>query len=572
MEKIKKIRNLFLKYKLDGYLIPKNDQFFGEFVPEYSDNLKFISDFSGSFGFAIILKKKNYLFVDGRYTTQAEMQSGKRFEIVTLPKKLPREIFSKKKLKIGFDPKLHTEIFFKRFFANSKCVWIPLEMNLIDAIKMKKNKFIIKKFFILDKSKTGLSAEKKINYISSHLKKNKIDMQFITSVENISWLLNIRGEDSEYSPINNCFVILDKNKKINFFSDPLKISRHLKKKLNKIKFNNINLLELFLAKINNKIVQIDSNTCSVLFKKILQINNKVIEGQDLIYNLKSTKTNLEISNTKKAHIFDGVALTKFLFWIQRNFFKYKITEISAEKKLYDFRKKNSTFKSLSFPTISGTRSNGAIIHYRATKKTNKILKKGDIYLVDSGGQYNFGTTDVTRTISLGNTSQRIKNIFTRVLKGHIAVATFNLKKNTFGDQIDKVARKPLQEINLDYAHGTGHGVGYFLSVHEGPQAISKGNKIVIKKGMIISNEPGFYQKNKFGIRIENLIYVKKDKNKLRFEDLTLVPIDKNLINKSMLSSKEVIWINNYHKKVFNNLKKYMKKLDLKDLKKHCSLI
>ncbi len=569
MEKIKKIRNLFLKYKLDGYLIPKNDRFFGEFVPEYSDNLKFISDFSGSFGFAIILRKKNYLFVDGRYTTQAEMQSGKRFEIVTLPKKLPHEIFSKKKLRIGFDPKLHTEIFFKRFFVNSKCIWIPLETNLVDAIKMKKNKSVIKKFFILDKNKTGLSAEKKINYITSHLKKNKIDMQFITSVENISWLLNIRGEDSEYSPINNCFVILDNNKKINFFSDPLKISRHLTKKLNKIKFNNINLLELFLAKINNKIVQIDKNTCSVLFKKILQINNKVIEGQDLIYNLKSTKTNLEISNTKKAHIFDGVALTRFLFWIQRNFLKYKITEMSAEKKLYDFRKKNSTFKSLSFPTISVTRSNGAIIHYRATKKTNKVLKKGDIYLVDSGGQYNFGTTDVTRTISLGNNSQRIKNIFTRVLKGHIAVATFNLKKNSYGDQIDKVARKPLQEINLDYAHGTGHGVGYFLSVHEGPQAISKGNKVVFKKGMIISNEPGFYQKNKFGIRIENLIYVKKNKNKLSFENLTFAPIEKNLINFNLLTKTEKDYLFKYQLSVYE---KYAKLLNIKERRWLASLI
>jgi len=572
MEKINKIRSFFLNYKLDGYLIPKNDEFFGEYVPEDKDNLKFITNFSGSFGFAIILKKENFLFVDGRYTTQADIQSGKNFKIITIPKKLPYQVFSKKLLKIGFDPKLHTEYFFKRFFIHSKCMFTPININLVDAIKPKKKLFKINKFFTVNKIHTGLSAKKKINHLTSYLKKEKIDLQLITSVENISWLLNIRGKDSEYTPTNNCFLLLDKNKKINLFAEPLKVSNQFKKKFKNIKFNNINNLKYFLSKINDKIVQIDSNTCSIFLKKILDKNNKVIEKNDLVYALKAAKTNVEILNTKKAHISDGVALTKFLFWVKRNYLKKKITELSAENKLLSFRKKNKNFKSLSFPTISGTRSNGAIIHYRATKKTNKILRKGDIYLIDSGGQYNYGTTDVTRTISLNNNNNKIKNIFTRVLKGHIAVASFNLKKNTKGDEIDKVARKPLKQINLDYAHGTGHGVGYFLNVHEGPQAISKGNKIKFTKGMIVSNEPGFYKKNKFGIRIENLIYVKKNNNKLKFENLTLAPIDKNLIDKSLLNNKEILWINNYHKKVFNSLKKFMNNSNLKDLKKDCSFI
>ncbi len=572
MEKINKIRSFFLNYKLDGYLIPKNDEFFGEYVPEDKDNLKFITNFSGSFGFAIILKKENFLFVDGRYTTQADIQSGKNFKIITIPKKLPYQVFSKKLLKIGFDPKLHTEYFFKRFFIHSKCMFTPININLVDAIKPKKKLFKINKFFTVNKIHTGLSAKKKINHLTSYLKKEKIDLQLITSVENISWLLNIRGKDSEYTPTNNCFLLLDKNKKINLFAEPLKVSNQFKKKFKNIKFNNINNLKYFLSKINDKIVQIDSNTCSIFLKKILDKNNKVIEKNDLVYALKAAKTNVEILNTKKTHISDGVALTKFLFWVKRNYLKKKITELSAENKLLSFRKKNKNFKSLSFPTISGTRSNGAIIHYRATKKTNKILRKGDIYLIDSGGQYNYGTTDVTRTISLNNNNNKIKNIFTRVLKGHIAVASFNLKKNTKGDEIDKVARKPLKQINLDYAHGTGHGVGYFLNVHEGPQAISKGNKIKFTKGMIVSNEPGFYKKNKFGIRIENLIYVKKNNNKLKFENLTLAPIDKNLIDKSLLNNKEILWINNYHKKVFNSLKKFMNNSNLKDLKKDCSFI
>ena len=206
---------------------------------------------------------------------------------------------------------------------------------------------------------------------------------------------------------------------------------------------------------------------------------------------------------------DGIALTKYLIWIKKNFNKKNITELSASKKLFEYRKKNKNFKYLSFPTISGTGPNGSIIHYKATKKSNRKLKKGDIYLVDSGGQYEFGTTDVTRTISLQNENERIKNIFTRVLKGHIAVAGFKLKKNTCGSIIDNKARRYLKQIGLDYAHGTGHGVGYFLNVHEGPHAISKNNNISFQEGMIVSNEPGYYEKNKFGIRIENLIYVKK---------------------------------------------------------------
>ena len=240
--------------------------------------------------------------------------------------------------------------------------------------------------------------------------------------------------------------------------------------------------------------------------------------------------------------------------------------------MLDFRKKNKNFKTLSFPTISASGPNGAIIHYRANNESNRMLKSGDIYLIDSGGQYNFGTTDVTRTISLDNKQKRIKNIFTRVLKGHIAVSNYKLNKNTNGAKIDTVARKPLNEINLDYAHGTGHGVGYFLNVHEGPQAISRGNKVKFREGMIVSNEPGYYENGKFGIRIENLITVKKIKNFYEFENLTLAPIDKSLIQKKLLSKNEIKWLNKYHLKVYYNLKKYMNKSELIELKKLCSNI
>jgi len=246
--------------------------------------------------------------------------------------------------------------------------------------------------------------------------------------------------------------------------------------------------------------------------------------------------------------------------------------MSASQKLFKLRKKCKKFKFLSFPTISGTGPNGAIIHYKATKETNRKLKKGDIYLVDSGGQYEFGTTDVTRTISLQNSNKRIKDIFTRVLKGHIAVANFKLKKNTSGSVIDDSARKYLKQIGLNYAHGTGHGVGYFLNVHEGPHAISKRNKINFQEGMIVSNEPGYYEKNKFGIRIENLIYVKKNNKKISFENLTMAPIDKDLILTENLNKNEKKWLNNYHRTVFKNLRKSMNKIEAFELQMACSAI
>ena len=411
-----------------------------------------------------------------------------------------------------------------------------------------------------------------IKKIINNLKRRNADFQFISASENCAWLLNIRGFDSEFSPLPHCHILIDCNKNILFFADLRKTSIKFKNKFKNIKFIDIDFLSKILSEISYKKFIIDKNTCSIFFENLISTKNKILEKKDPIYFFKSIKTNSEIKNIQKAHIADGLALTRYLFWLKKNFYKRKITEISASQKLSNFRNKNKDYLFPSFPTISGTGPNGAIIHYRASKRTNLQIKKGDIYLVDSGGQYKFGTTDVTRTISLKNSDKRIKNIFTRVLKGHIAVANFNLKKNTTGAQIDKEARKFLKKIGLDYEHGTGHGVGYFLNVHEGPQSISKNNETNLYEGMIISNEPGYYEKNNFGIRIENLIYVKKKKNKKVFENLTMAPIEKELIDINLLNKKEKNWINDYHKKVFKNLKSSMYKNDLLELKKACSAI
>ncbi|MFL2882958.1 MAG: M24 family metallopeptidase [Pelagibacteraceae bacterium] len=572
MKKIKEIKKLILQHNLDGYLVPKNDEFFGEYVSEEKDNLKYISNFTGSFGLAIILKKKNYLFVDGRYTLQAKIQSSKNFKIITFPQELPKNIFKKKILNIGFDPKIHTQKMLDYFFFNSKCNLVPVNFNLIDKIKNKKKIIKPKPFFILKNKDSGSNYQNKIIKLAKILKRKKVDIQFISAPENIAWLLNLRGNDSKFSPLPNAYFFIDKEKNCFLFCDLRKINKNIKITLKNIRFIDINFTYIFFLKIKNKKIIVDKNTCSIFFKNILKKNNQIIEEPDIINNLKSIKNKIEIKNTIKSHIYDGAALTKFLFWLKNNFKRKKISEISAQNKLFSFRKKIKTFRSLSFPTISGSGPNGAIIHYKATKKSNRNLQKGDLYLIDSGAQYNFGTTDVTRTISLENKNSYIKDIFTRVLKGHIAVANYKLNKRTYGSQIDFVARKALKKINLDYPHGTGHGVGYFLNVHEGPHGISRGNKIKLQEGMIVSNEPGYYKKGEFGIRIENLVTVIKKKNKYKFKDLTLAPIEKSLIKKELLNKKEIDWLNNYHNRVYLNLKKYMNTMELKQLKDSCSNI
>ena len=550
------LKELIDNKNIDGYIVPKNDEFFSEY--SFPNRLRLISNFSGSAGLAIILKNKNLLFVDGRYTLQANIECGSNFKIFEIPKIKPSDVINKNgnKLKLGFDPKLFTEINLKINFKES-CNLVPINNNLIDQIyKLKKN-HKIKEFYTLNKITAGEKITSKINRLYSILKKRKTENIFISAPENCAWLLNIRGFDNPNSPIPNCQIILDKNKNIYFFSDIRKVKK-IKKSINykKIKFYGF---EEFVKVINNlrgKNFSIDKNSCSVFNKSIILSKFNISNEIDPCYTLKAIKNQTEIKNMINAHISDGVALTKFLFWM-KNKKNFNLTEIDAEKKLENFRKKNIKFLYPSFNTIAGSGSNGAIVHYRANKNSNKKINKKDIFLCDSGGQYKYGTTDVTRTICFSKPTPKIKNIFTRVLKGHIAVYNTNLNKINTGSLIDKRARFFLKKINLDYGHGTGHGVGYFLNVHEGPQSISKYNNVKILPGMILSNEPGYYKKKKFGIRIENLVYVKKDKNAIRFKNLTLAPIDTDLIDFKMLNPVEKKYLSYYHKNIYHKLSKFL---------------
>ena len=543
-DSINALKKKFKDYQIDGYIIPKNDNYFSEYAS--NDRLKKITKFSGSAGIAVILKKINYLFVDGRYTLQANQESSKYFKIIEIHKKFPNKII--KNLNLGYDPSLFTRNTLKKYFSNNNVV--AINNNLIDQI-FKFNKIKTKPFFSLNKKVVGESHHSKISKVVEFIKSNNADYLFVSAPENVAWLLNIRGYDSPISPIPNARLIINKNKKIYLITEKSKAKTIIKeKKINsKYIIDENNLSNLFYQLEEGTFI-IDNKSCSILYENIIKKRFKLLRIDDPIYKLKSIKNEHEIKHMIEAHKKDGLALTKFIYWI-KNINKKTITEVQAQNRLERFRKLNRAYLFPSFNTIAGTGANGAIVHYRAKPKNTKKIKKQDLLLVDSGGQYKYGTTDVTRTICFSRQKKSVVNAYTNVLKGHIAVIQTNLNKINTGKKIDIRARKFLKKAGLDYAHGTGHGVGFFLNVHEGPQSISKHNSIKLTKGMILSNEPGFYKKGHFGIRIENLVYVKKLKKKLLFDNFTLAPIEKDLINYKLLNKTEKDYLFRYHLKIYS---------------------
>jgi Xaa-Pro aminopeptidase len=560
--RLKILKKKFKKFGIDGYIVPKNDEYFSEYAK--NDRLKNISNFSGSAGIAVILKKKNYLFVDGRYTIQAEKESAKNFHVVEIHKKLPNDII--KNFILGYDPKVFTSKNLKDYFSNNKL--IAVDNNLIDQIYPFKEKKT-KPFYSLKKNIVGETHQSKIKKIVNFLKSNKADYLFVSAPENVAWILNIRGYDNPNSPIPNARLIINKNKKLFLITQRNNTKKIIKeKKINKNNIIDIKDFSNLIYRLKGKIFITDNKSCSIFYENIIKSKFKILNKNDPTYKYKSIKNSYEINHMIEAHKRDGLALTKFIYWI-KNLNKKIITEVEAQNKLEKFRKFSKDYLFPSFNTIAGTGSNGAIVHYRATTKTTKKINKKDILLVDSGGQYRYGTTDVTRTICFSDQKQSIKDAYTNVLKGHIAVALSDLNKDNTGKKIDVRAREFLKKEGLDYAHGTGHGVGFFLNVHEGPQSISKHNTIKIEKGMILSNEPGYYKKNDFGIRIENLVYVNRSKNKLFFNNLTLAPIEKDLVNYKLLNKIEKDYLFRYHLNIYSE---YSASLNKKERKWLANLI
>jgi len=561
--KIKNLRDKFKKYNIDGYIVPRNDDYFTEYSK--INRLKIISNFTGSAGVAIILKNKNYLFTDGRYTIQSQIESGKNFKITNYEKLVNCDLFEN--LTLGIDPKLFTYDKIKKSFTKKNKIKL-INNNLIDEIESQKINDD-RLFYSLKKNIVGESSTSKINKISKYLKKNKSDYLFISAPENVAWILNIRGKDGPNSPLPNSRLIVSKTKKLFLITKIQKAKQLIKEKIIKKKeLININDFSKVILQLKGGNFIIDNKSCSIYYENLITSKFKIIKKEDPVYLLKAIKNKTEIQNMINSHIIDGAALTRFIYWIKK-INKKTINEVQAQNKLESFRRLNKNYLYPSFDTIAGSGKNGAIVHYRAKKENCRTIRKEDIFLCDSGGQYKYGTTDVTRTICFSKPKPHIKDIFTKVLKGHIAVANTNLKKDNTGKKIDIRARKFLKKSNLDYAHGTGHGVGFFLNVHEGPQSISKFNKIQIREGMVLSNEPGYYKKESFGIRIENLVFVKKNKKNIFFENLTLVPIEKELINYKLLTSLEKNYLFKYHVNIYSKISKY---LNLKERKWLASFI
>ena len=560
---INKIKTLIKNYNLDGYIIPKNDEFFTEYSK--TNKLETIAKFTGSAGFVLILKNTNHLFVDGRYTIQAKNQSGNKFRIHEIHFVWPKHICEEKKLSnIGFDPKIFTNDILKTYF-NDFCNLVPINQKLFEEKieKIKKENLV----YSIDHKIIGETIKSKINRLKKILKKNKIDNLFISSGENVCWLLNIRGKDLPNSPVANFQAILTSQGKIILLGDLRKL-KNIKNELikKKISFFERSAFFKILNYLKGKSFCIDGKSCSVLNENLIKSKFYIKNRIDPIYDLKSIKNNIEIKNMINAHIEDGVALTKFIYWIKNSNIK-NLDELKVEKKLENFRKKNKNFLYPSFSTIAGSGPNGAIIHYRSNKVSNRKLNKEHLLLVDSGGQYKWGTTDVTRTISFNKPKRKLKELYTRVLKGHIAVALAEIDKIKNGHNLDRLARRSLKSINLDYRHGTGHGVGFFMNVHEGPQSISKNNFVKLKKGMIVSNEPGYYLENNFGIRIENLVYIDGIKNKLFVKNLTYAPLEKDLIEEKLLNKAEKDYILKYHLETYSKISPFLNEKERKWLAK-----
>ena len=574
--KLQQLRIQMQDQNIDVCLINQTDEFQNEFLPQYSKRLQWLTNFSGSAGEALITKNKAYLFVDGRYTLQAKLEVNQNvYKVYNYSKKTPTEILKSLKLNkpnFGIDGNIITVKKLNLLTSELKTnVSIKLlEKNLVDLIWYSRPK--IKKSIVWHHKRSfhGTNVSDKITTIKKIIKKNKAQYLFITSNESICWLLNLRSSDLAYTPIFMSRLIISDSGECFLFAN---IKEGLKFP-KAVKFHQIelNLLSNFLSDTiaNKKIIAdprtLSSNTNEFLLKNKVKI--KLIN--DPIEVLKSQKNNSEIKGIRAAHLRDGVALTKAIFWIKEKVLKKNLTELQAVKKIDSNRLKNKNFYSLSFPTIAGSGPNGAIVHYHANKKSNRKIKDTDLFLIDSGAQYLDGTTDVTRTISFRKVSNEQKKMNTLVLKGHIAVATSVFSKSETGKLLNINARKYLRQHNCDFDHGTGHGVGYFLNVHEGPQSISSVSKVKFLPGMIISNEPGYYKTNEYGIRIENLVNVKVHGNKYKFETLTLAPIDRQLIETSLLSKNEIKWLNTYHEHVYIKLGKYLESKEKIWLKAECS--
>ncbi|MEI9988825.1 MAG: aminopeptidase P family protein [Rhizomicrobium sp.] len=554
---------------LDGFVVPRADAHQGEYVPKRDERLAWLTAFTGSAGAAVALTDKAAVFVDGRYTLQIRQQTDTSlFEPRDLVEEGPAAWIAAnlpKGAKLGYDPWLHTAAAVQALRAAAEKAGgtlVAVQTNPIDAVWTDQPEAPTAKATIQDLNLAGEAAEAKRLRIAEDVKALGADAAVITLPDSICWLLNIRGGDVPHTPFALSFAIQNADGSTDLFMDARKSSPELEKHLgNAVRLRPPAEFAPALDALKGKTVAADPTTASAaIFDRLKAAGAHIRSAPDPVQLPKACKNPVEIEGTRRAHIRDGAALSNFLAWLAREAPDGHLTEIDASKALEGYRARTGSLRDLSFDSISGAGSNGAVVHYRVTQSTNRPIRRGEIFLIDSGGQYPDGTTDVTRTVIVGAATAEMKDRFTRVLKGHIALATARFPVGTPGAALDAFARRALWDAGLDYDHGTGHGVGSFLSVHEGPQNISKRYTVTqaLMPGMICSNEPGYYKTGEYGIRIENLVVVSAAapvpggdprRKFLNFETITLAPIDLDLVAPDLLSTEERAWLNAYHARV-----------------------
>jgi Xaa-Pro aminopeptidase len=592
-DRLKALREQLKAEKLDGFVVPLTDEHMSEYVGTYAQRLAWLTGFEGSAGSAVVLPEEAAIFVDGRYTLQVRQQvSPTEWSYQSVPETSTTEWLKEhapEGARIGYDPWLHTRDWVnkaKEALATRGAELVPVDRNPIDEVWKDRPEASKAHLIVQPDQYAGKSAAEKRTEIGDWLAKQHADAAVLSALDSIAWAFNVRGQDVTHTPVALAYALVNADGTADLFVASEKVGADVRQHLgNGVRLHERSDFEAALAALKGKTVVVDpERAVAAIFDALDRAGAKILPLRDPTILPKAIKNAAEIAGQKAAQERDGAAIVRFLHWIDEEAPKGDVDELRASDHLEALRRESPELRDLSFDSISGTGPNGAIVHYRSSEKTNRKLEPGTLYLIDSGGQYVDGTTDITRTVPIGQPTAEMRDRFTRVLKGHIAVATAVFPKGTRGSQLDSFARRPLWEAGLDYAHGTGHGVGSFLAVHEGPQRISpvgssqSGGDEPLRAGMIISNEPGYYKTGEYGIRIENLVLVVDreiegaEKEMLGFETLTFAPIDRRLIDAEMLEPEELVWLNCYHAHVLAKIGPQLEGADLEWLQQACAAI
>lgn len=571
-QRLAALRQEVARRQADGFLVPRGDEHQGEYVPAAAERLAWLTGFKGSAGLACVLAQEAAIFIDGRYTLQVtqEVNVG-----LFTPRHVTDEPLSdwlegrlRPGQRLAYDPWLHTEEQVRRLertVTGLGAALVALDGNPIDAVWRDRPAPPKAPIRPHDLALAGRSSAEKREEIAASLSKAGTAAAVITLPDSIAWLLNVRGGDVEHSPLPLSFALLHSDGGVEWFVDPEKLTPEVTAGLgNAVSIEApARLGEALdrLGKAGEKVMADPATAARWIFDRLRAAGAEVVKGADPCLLPKACKNAAELDGMRRAHRRDGAALSRFLHWVEAEAEARSadnpLSEMEAAERLAAFRAETGELRDLSFDTIAGSGPNGAIVHYRVSEASNRSLSQGELFLCDSGGQYPDGTTDVTRTLAIGAPSAEMRRRFTLVLKGHVMLARARFPKGTTGSQLDSLARYALWQEGLDYDHGTGHGVGSYLNVHEGPQRISKvPNTVALQPGMIVSNEPGYYKNGAYGIRIENLVAVTEsprrdgeDRDMLAFETLTLAPIDRRLIERDLLTAEETAWLDAYHARV-----------------------